>query len=149
MRRGKSRDALRVMIADTAVMDHIRRQWSVVRQFADFRGRAYQIPGGPFLAESGPPEEFYNLPFVLAYGILQQTLDALAAEGHFPESRHLATVMEESRAVLPWQDYPRVFQGKEDRNHLAHRGKLFPREHCRAAVDAVETELRAWGIVVE
>src|SRR5258705_973810 len=68
------------MIRSAPILKDIRGQWAVVRRFAMKTGLQYMIPGGSHVSESFP-EEFYNLPLVLAYGVLQQALETLADEG--------------------------------------------------------------------
>lgn len=55
--------------------------------------------------------------------------------------------MAASQSVLPWQDYDLVNGGKEARNNLAHDAVLTSKTDCLRFIDAVETELKAWGIV--
>ena len=137
------------MIADPVILEDIRKQWVVARKFASMRSRGYQIPGGPFVNETSLPSEFYNLPLVLAYGVLQQALKALANQRTFQADPNalLGTLMGKSRPALTWQNYDKVDQGRKDRNAVSHDGELHPKDHCLGLVDAVEVELRAWGVV--
>jgi hypothetical protein len=109
------------------------------------------VPGVGGDINETPPEEFYNLPFVLAYAVLDQVLDALMDQGTFPtpggRRPMLGAKMNASRAHLPWVDYSAVKTGRIARNKVAHDAKLRGRADCLGFVENVERELKAWGIV--
>ena len=98
-----------------------------------------------------PPSESYNLPFVLAYAVLDQVLAELINQGTFQcagkEPLPLGTKMEASKNAVPWQDYDKIKNGKKDRNDLAHEAKLLNKDKCFEYIDAIETELKAWGVL--
>jgi hypothetical protein len=105
--------------------------------------------GGVFINET-PPEEMYNLPFVLAYAIFDQVFDELIDQGAFPKppgKTTLAAKMNASSAHLPWVDYSSVDAGRIARNEVAHEAKLRSRSDCLRFVDSIEQELRAWGVL--
>jgi hypothetical protein len=103
---------------------------------------------GVFINET-PPEEIYNLPFVLAYAILDQVFDELMSQGTFPKPRgkSLAAKMEASYVRLPWVDYSAVEAGRVARNEVAHDAKLRSKTDCVRFIDNIERELKAWGIL--
>jgi hypothetical protein len=96
-----------------------------------------------------PPSESYNLPFVLAYAVLDQVLAELINEGTFQCAgrAQLGGRMEASKNVLPWQNYKHITNGRNDRNDLAHEAKLLDKNKCFEYIDAIETELKAWGVL--
>jgi hypothetical protein len=95
-----------------------------------------------------PPESFYNLPLVLAYAILDEVLSALIAQGVFAcRDWKLGSKMVASKTKLAWQNYLLVDSGKTARNELAHRATLVERAHCLQFIEAIEVELRAWGVI--
>lgn len=55
--------------------------------------------------------------------------------------------MEASKDALPWQNYSTVDLGREARNNLAHEGILLDKENCFTYINAIEIELKAWGII--
>jgi hypothetical protein len=73
------------MINDPAVQSDIAQQWAAIRSLCRGSHRQYMVPGA-FINET-PPEKFYNLPFVLAYAVLDQVFDALMNQGTFPTPR--------------------------------------------------------------
>jgi hypothetical protein len=90
----------------------------------------------------------HDLTLVFAYSVLQDTLEQLEYEGHFKsKTPGLRGRMHASRPVLPWQDFTLVDEGRERRNAFAHDRTVVPVEECVRYVDAIEQELRAWGIV--
>ena len=97
-----------------------------------------------------PPESFYNLPLILAYGVLDQVLTELIDQGTIQcvgKKRFLGDKMMISRNSLPWQNYSIVDAGKTARNELAHDAKLLGKNDCFAFIDAIEVELKAWGVL--
>jgi hypothetical protein len=104
------------------------------------------LPGGSFINETRP-EESYNLPFVLAYALLDQVLAQLSDEGHFKASWLLGARMEAAKRVLPWQGYALIDEGKNRRNDLAHKGEMLSQAECRRYITAIGAELRAFGVL--
>lgn len=93
------------------------------------------------------PNAFWNLPFLLAYTVLDETLSVLRDQGEFVcNSWMLGAKMDASKVYLPWQNYDLVFKGKEARNDLAHQALVLKKRECFIYIDAIEAELRAWGI---
>jgi hypothetical protein len=136
------------MILDMAVKSDIARQWVALRSLCRGSHRTSAVPGG-YINET-PPDEFYNLPFVLAYAVLDQVLDELMDQGALqkPKGRPmLGAKMAASKADLQWTDYDLVAVGKVARNALAHDAKLLAKADCFRFVDAIEGELKAWGLI--
>ena len=128
----------------------IAQDWAVVKKFCSGSHRQALIPGVGFINET-PPEEFYNLPLVLAYGVLDQVLSDFMEKGLFPVPNRkrplLGDKMIASRHHLRWRNYDLVEQGKNARNNLAHEGHLLGKSQCLAFIDAIENELNGWGIL--
>ena len=59
----------------------------------------------------------------------------------------LGIKMAASQNAMAWKDYDLVNNGRCARNDLAHEAKLLSEVDCRRFIDAVESELKAWGIV--
>ncbi len=55
--------------------------------------------------------------------------------------------MAASQNALPWQDYELINNGRDARNALAHQAKLLSKADCLRFIDAIESELKAWGVV--
>jgi hypothetical protein len=125
----------------------VARDWAAVTTLCAGSHRQSQTEGGLFINES-PPESFYNLPFVLAYAILDQVLANLIDQGAISchtKRPMLGEKMEASKSVIPWQNYALVDAGKTARNELAHKAKLLGKAACFEYIGAIEKELRAWG----
>jgi hypothetical protein len=134
------------MINDQAELQSIRDQWAVVQKFCTSSHRQ-AMAGGVYINET-PPDSFYNLALLLAYGVLDQTLSVLIGEGVFAcKSWMLGPKMTASKTALPWKDFAAVVSGKDKRNDLAHKGVVASKADCLAAVALVEDELHAWGII--
>lgn len=122
----------------------VTRDWEAVRKLCAGSPQ-YFLPGGEVFCAS-TPEDFYNLPFLLAYGVLEQALTELIE--HKPEkNRSLFWRMETSKNYLPWRDYAGVDAGRIARNDLAHEAKLLGQAKCFAYIDMIEVELKAWGVL--
>lgn len=135
-------------IHNTAVKSDIAQQWTALRTLCRASHRQSAIPGG--IINETPPEEIYNLPFVLAYAVLDQVLGELMDQGSSPKPKgrpQLGAKMAASKAVLQWTDYDLVAKGKDVRNDLAHEAKLVAKEDCFRFIDAIEGELKAWGVI--
>lgn len=139
------------MIQDQAVLSDIHQQWAVVREFCSPSHRSYAVAAGAGVAyiNETPPESFYNLPLLLAYSVLDQVLDQLILERVFAcKDRRLGVKMSASKGSLAWKDFATVDVGRERRNEVAHKAALFDRAICLKFIDAIEAELRGWGIVI-
>jgi hypothetical protein len=137
------------MITDQQSLQAIRDSWAGVRELKKHAQLMRLVPGMGFIDFGGStPDAFWNLPFALAYSVLDQALSALRDQSVFVcGTWMLGPKMEASKQHLPWQDYDLVSRGKDARNDLAHRAILLPKKECFLYVDAVGVELKAWGIV--
>jgi len=97
-----------------------------------------------------PPNEFYNLPLVLAYAALEDFLNECLVESLFtmrkPTSR-LGDKMRAAKTTIPWVDFATVDTGRDARNHLAHRGVICAKPDCLRYIDAVGAELKNWHMI--
>jgi hypothetical protein len=138
------------LIQDITVLDEIRMSWHGVREFREKLQRAVLASfafGGlpqPFLADAG-----HNLPLLHAFAVLNEVLQQLRDEGHFTcKGFFLGALMNASADALPWVDFALVKEGVARRNDVAHKGMVLPRTDCWKYIDAVETQLREWNVVV-
>jgi hypothetical protein len=135
------------MIRDPQAKLEIARDWVVVRKLCEGSHLQWQSENGSVINESRP-DDSYNLPLVLAYCVLDTCLDELVAQGVFScATWKLKPKMEASRGPLTWKDYHLVDTGRDRRNDLAHRAKLETKADCLRYVQAVEDELKGWGIL--
>jgi len=133
---------------DQNFLSDILQQWKATRTLCSHGHRTYMV-NGTVINETRPSES-YNLPFVLAYAVLDQVLAELISQGTFQcagKNPPLGIKMEASQNAIPWQDYNHIKNGKEARNFLAHEARLLNKDKCLEYVDAIETELRAWGVL--
>ena len=138
------------MINNAQAKRLIAQKWEAVRKIERSLSIQPIVPGTGIVDMSAPIES-YNLPFVLAYAVLDDVLSQLHDQGEFRCSSREPMLREKmcaSRNILPWQDYGFVDLGRKDRNKLAHEAKLVPKPDCIAYVDAIETELKAWGVLL-
>ena len=118
------------MIYDQKFLSDSSHQWKAIRKFRSGSHRQRWVSGT--LALETPPSEFYNLSFLLAYALLDQVLAELINQGTFQCAGRalLGEKMEASKNVLPWQDYDKITNGRNDRNDLAHEAKLLNKDKC-------------------
>jgi hypothetical protein len=136
------------MIHDPQTRSEIAQEWGAVRKLCTGSHRQYQV-SGVFINET-PPDSFYNLPFLLAYAVLDQVLAELIDQGTISCQKRrplLGDKMAASQNAIPWQDYALVDRGRVARNELAHEAKLLTRTDCFAFIEAIENELSAWGVI--
>lgn len=135
------------MIKDEIARTNIIADWNGVRKIQSSGDHTAMYPFGMVIT-STVPDAFWNLPFLLAYAVLDETLNELKDQGEFIcRTRMLGEKMEASKAHLPWQNYDDVWKGKEARNDLAHEAIILAKDECFKYIDAVEEELRVWGIL--
>ncbi len=135
------------MIDDPQTKSEIAQDWRGVRKLCESSHRQWVSWGGSVINETRP-EDSYNLPLVLAYAVLDRVLRELRDQGEFTcKAWQLGKKMAASQNALPWQDYDLVNDGRVARNDLAHQAKLLSKADCLRFIDAVESELKAWGIV--
>ena len=135
------------MIRDQQTNSEIEQDWRVVRKLCESSHRQWMIPGAGIISETRP-EDSYNLPLILAYAVLDRVLSELRDQGAFTcKTWKLGKKMAASQNALPWQDYDLVDNGRDARNDLAHQAKLLSKADCLRFIDAIESELKAWGIV--
>ncbi len=142
------------MIYDPAVIVDVRKQWAALRSMGRTTSRI--VPGGPVVMQS-PAAEFFNLPLVLAYGVLHQVLLELIEQGSVPRpfdakgnvvrNPALSACMKAARLALTWIDFNVVDDGRQRRKDLAHEAKLLTKADCLRYIEAIEAELTAWGVV--
>ncbi len=137
------------MIADQDIKSEIQSLWNGIHKMANVP-RKYTVPlRGKTYSYPAAPKDFHNLPFLLAYSVLDSVLSELSQQGVFAcGSWMLGKKMEASRSNLPWQDYVLIEKGREQRNALAHGSVLLSRDECLQYISAVERELIAWQVVV-
>jgi hypothetical protein len=139
---------MKAMIKDDVMRHSIREDWGGVRKLRQHESQSVLIPGAGVVVGSSLPDAFWNLPFLLAYSVLDVVLTALRDEGNFEcKSRMLGQKMEASRARLPWQNYDVICEGKDARNRLAHEAELLPKKKCFEYIDSIELELAAWALL--
>lgn len=140
------------MITDSAKKNDINQQWASIRLLCRDSHRQAAVGGAGGIVEVNEtrPESFYNLPFVLAFAVLDEVLKILIDEGKVQCQRknpYLGEKMDASKGVLPWQNYALVERGKAARNDLAHEAKLLSKSQCIAFIDGIEADLKAWGVL--
>lgn len=137
------------MVLDPKARFEFAQEWAAVRTLCAGSHRQYQIGGGPFINET-PPESFYNLPFLLAFAVLDQVLSELIDQGTIQCQKRrplLGDKMAASANAIPWQDYALVDRGKTARNELAHDATLLGKADCFRYIDAIENEFKAWSVL--
>jgi hypothetical protein len=135
------------MINNKTRKDEIVKSWNALRKIQNSLTRVYLAPGCGFINEKAP-DTAYNLPFVLAFSVLDEVLSELSAQKTIRcKSRKLGAKMEASINILPWKNYGLVDDGRDKRNDLAHKAIVISKAECLKFIDAIENELKEWGIL--
>lgn len=138
------------MIRDSITLAEVQSGWAGVEVLRERLQRSAFASQG-VIAGSFPfslANAAHNLPFIHAFAVLNDVLEQLASEGHFScKSHFLGALLAKSEKALPWCDYMLISAGLKLRNDVAHRGHLIERGDCWRYIDAVKTELSAWGII--
>lgn len=134
------------MIRDAWRQADISHQWTVIERLVHWNRSA--IGAGPVFVVETPPEEFFNLPLVLAYSCLEDALNHLIEECHFAcAGRWLDDKMKAARNAGLFIDYAELELGRAARNEIAHEGALHDKKTCVRFVDAIGYELRSLKII--
>lgn len=137
------------MIRDAKRKAEVVECWAAVKKLGN-GGHQSLIPGAGFV-DTTPDDAYYNLPFVLAYAVLDDVLAALIEQGTFTCQGNAPMLERKMHAAktqgVSWVDYTLVSEGRIKRKALAHRAKVLPKADCLKYVAAVEAELKAWSIV--
>ena len=55
--------------------------------------------------------------------------------------------MADSQQTIGWTNFALLNEGKEKRNDIAHRSEILPHAKSEEYIDAIEAELRGWGVL--
>lgn len=143
----------RKMISNTEALNAIREAWKAVRKVQSQAHYAMLPPGG--VHQFCAPDYYFNLPFLLAYSVLEEVLTELTNQGTltYPDNLKPNQFMKlgrmiESAKTLNWNDFKTVGEdGLEARNDLAHRAILLSKQDCHKYIEAIELELKTWGVL--
>lgn len=139
------------MIRDPVVKAEIDKAWTTVAFLISYN-RSYVV-GSTVMLNEIPPETFYNLPLVLAYATMDDTLGQLIIEDTIKcvkkkgKCFNLGDKMESAKNAIAWINFELVNEGRIARNGLAHESKLVEKYRCIKYIHAVENELRNWGVI--
>lgn len=135
------------MIEDLQFRSDVTVKWNAIRSLCHDSHRQYAA-GGAIINETRPAEAF-NLPFLLAYALLDELLDQYGSENGiaFRRRAHLGEKMASLQTVLTWSEYAQIDEGMHRRNDLAHRAELLPKAECLRFIKAIDRQLSSWGMV--
>jgi len=135
------------------IVNNLRSEWAgVVKMTESMRSliilaHTSGMGSGP---TAGPALRgvLHNLPLLLAFDVLKQTLAEARDGGLFECSGNsLGKLMKRAKDVLPWIDWQEMWDGVERRNEVAHDGMLFDGRQCMEDIDRVGAQLAAWEII--
>ncbi len=137
------------MIVNTAAGAALSTEWTgVVRMLDRMKKLVVGTFAGGGMTAPGLAMVIYNLPLLLAFDVLKQSLVQARDENSFTCSRgELGKLMKSARNSLPWIDWKGLRDGVQRRNEVAHDGKLFDSAQCIQDIANVEAQLVSWGII--
>ena len=90
----------------------------------------------------------YNLPFLLAFGVLKEALLQAREEGRFTSSRpQLGDLIDSAKNSLQWIDWQCLREAVKRRNEVMQNGRLLGDVQCLQDIADVEAQLIAWDII--
>ena len=137
------------MIADTDELTKLQSEWAGVVHMLNRMKTLVTVTfatGG--ITGNALGNVVYNLPLLLAFDVLKQSLVQARNEGLIVDSRNqLGALMDSGQDALQWIDWDGLRGGVRRRNEVAHDGKLFDSQQCIQDIERVEAQLVAWGII--
>jgi len=133
------------MIANPSSLVTLQAEWQGVVRMRD-RMRHLVISTFAFDTLRSPAfgNILYNLPLLLAFGVLKQVLLQAREDGRFTSSLpQLEALMDSAKTSLLWKDWSCLRQGVKRRNEAVHNGKLFGDIQCLQDIADVEAQLLA------
>jgi hypothetical protein len=135
------------LISDAAALAALRSEWSAA---VKVRERMNKLLGGPVgsVADGALHGVVYNLPLLLAFNVLERALRALKKQRQIPgQGEQLGDLLDLFQGDPSWLEWSVLRDGERRRQAIEHAGELFPSVECLADIEAVEEQLRAWGIL--
>ena len=141
------------MILSTNAVAELKSEWAGVVKMRDRMKTVVIVTfAGGALTGSALRDIVYNLPLLLAFDVLKQTLTKAKYEGLLKcpkKTSSLGGLMKcaEHSLSIQWIDWDTLHEGKCRRNAVAHDGELFGQKQCLQDIASVEDQLRAWKII--
>jgi hypothetical protein len=137
------------LITDRAALESVRESWKGAAALRELVQRqvlwafANGAVGLGALADIA-----HNLALLQSCSVLNDALEQLRDEEKFQaKGRTLGILVEASVGAIPWLDLPLIRSIVVRRNEIAHGALVLTRAECWAHSDAIEAQLRAWGIL--
>src|SRR5262245_633686 len=116
-------------------IEHLRTEWAgVVKMQKRMKTLVVVTFTGGALTAPTLRQVLYNLPLLLAFDVLRQTLARANGKYDFLSSRRrqptLGALMDAAKERLPWCDWLELRDGVRRRNAVAHDGQLFEAKQC-------------------
>jgi hypothetical protein len=135
------------LITDVSALSTIRTEWSAVVAVREHMRKLMAGPVGS-ISDGALHSVVYNLPLLLAFNVLERALRALKRQRQVPgSSEQLGDLMDMFQGDPSWLEWSVLRDGERRRHAIACTGELFSGVECLADIDAVEEQLRAWGIL--
>ena len=138
------------MIADAAVLQNVRDEWAIVRKTWDMMSAniKWAFARGGYTSPTFRSAA-YSLTLLFAFTVLEHVLQQLCKEEYFDcKSQNVGPLMNKSQSSLVWIDYQLVDEARKRRNDIAHHQIWIQTADCKRYLDAIETELRGWKILI-
>jgi hypothetical protein len=135
------------LITDVTTLSALRSEWAAVVKVREHMRRLMAGPVGS-IADGALHSVVYNLPLFMAFNVLERALRALKKQRQIPgHSEQLGDLMDMFQGDPSWLEWSVLRDGERRRHAIAHAGELFSGVECLTDIEAVEEQLRAWGIV--
>ena len=137
------------MIVYPSYMATLQAEWNGVIRMRE-RIRHLVILTFAFDAKKSPAfgDVLYNLPLVIAFGVLKQALQQAKDQERSRDSQlPLDALMESAKTSLPWIDWQCLREAVKRQTEVSLGGMLFGDVQCLQDITAIEAQLVAWGII--
>ena len=135
------------LITNAHALAAIRSEWSAVVRMRERMNKLMVGPVGS-VADGALHSVVYNLPLLLAFDVLGKVLRALKRQRQVPGERdQLGDLMDIFQGDPSWLEWSVLRDGVRRRNAIAYAGELFSGVECLTDIEAVEEQLREWGIL--
>ena len=138
----------KLMIKDNGRSIQLRTEWYGVRDRQEsFRKNVVFAFARGAINTGNLAGPIYSLLLLYAFATLQNVLLEIRDQGNFASRAELGELFKGSKSKLPWIDYDLVDEGRTMRNKVAHSNFILPPMETFHYLDAIEAELKAFGVV--
>ena len=147
------------MVEDQEVLESVRAQWANARKMEQ-RMKVLTNVGGflPIPLPNPVRDVGHNLVLLFGFEPFAEVLyefvkqGTITLQGENPQEskqRKIKRILKNGKDQVEWQDWDLIDTINKARNDVAHGRTVLGRGQCWQYLDALEHQLRAWGILID